>query len=88
MIKNKFKLLNFSKAEQEIKLRRQKVKKHPFIVKRTETWSWNKKKRYKYYVINEQTGETWRTFSSRRDAYEYAYYSNGNIEPYRPELWY
>ena len=56
------------------------VIKHPFRVKKGGF--------YKYYVYNEETLETWRCFESRRDAYEFAYYSNGNTEPYTTSKWY
>lgn len=66
------------------RVKRSEVKKHPFRVhKMEEDWHGNK-----YYVKNEDTGEVWRYFQGRMDAYEFAYYSNGNIEPYTRDKWY
>ena len=59
------------------------VKKHPFRVKKCNGWHGEK-----YCVYNENTNEVWRYFVSRRDAYEFAYYSNGNIGQYSTSLWY
>lgn len=56
------------------------VIKHPFRVKKGGF--------YKYYVYNEETKETWRNFDSRRDAYECAFYLNGNTGQYNRSLWY
>lgn len=60
------------------------VIKHPFRVRKFEDWLG----RFKYYVFREDTGEIWNYFESRRDAFEYAYYSNGNVGQYKRELWY
>lgn len=60
------------------------VKKHPFRVRKINGgWFGNK-----YAVFREDTKETWRYFESRRDAYEYAYFSNGNTQPYTRDKWY
>ncbi len=64
---------------------KQEVIKHPFRVRKMAGGDWHGNK---YYVCNENTKETWRRFESRRDAYECAYYLNGNIEPYTTSKWY
>jgi len=64
------------------------VIKHPFRVRKT---SWGLDRfglERNYYVYNENTKEVWRYFDSRRDAYEFAFYSNGNIGQYSTTLWY
>lgn len=61
-----------------------KVIKHPFRVKKSDHWLGE----YRYYVYREDTNEVWRYFQSRKDAYEFAYYSNGNMGTYSRALWY
>ena len=62
------------------------VKKYPFrvkIFKDNPRWSDRR-----YLVYNKETDQAWRYFGSRTDAYEYAYYMNGNIGQYSRKLWY
>lgn len=62
-------------------MKRNDVIKSPFKVKKINL-------KYKYSVYNAETGETWRYFDSRRDAYEYAYFMNGNTGIYTRDKWY
>lgn len=59
------------------------VIKHPFRVRRIDGWHGEK-----YAVFNEITKKTWRSFVSRKDAFECAYFFNGNIGQYHIGLWY
>ena len=67
----------------------QDVIKHPFrVMKLGGSYCFQYNFYRNYMVYNEVTNEDWRYFESRRDAYEYAYFMNGNIKPYNRKMWY
>ena len=65
-------------------MKRNDVIKTPFKVKKIDGIY----RYHRYKVYNAETGETWRYFDSRRDAYEYAYFMNGNTGIYTRDKWY